>query len=356
MKEGAMHLRATVPPFSFTEGWREQKEFEPSSLNYAEPTATETETLASQADAKGNPELASLLRGLAAEWRNKVNTLDDTVLHEEAIAASRALDILFGQAACHSELALDYLLDLATIILTGLHDLASNGYKGAADVLLASLRGATDQFNVLASNRPEFFLHRTRSAFGIPGVLSPYTEKTRDNAELVEVLEVGKDYAYPLATAGGGRGNKSKFATPSNYWARRLYAYVKEARDKVIRSASLAPDGLQQWVEAHPHLPPWMKNAVILDPLSHETLADWMAVIWEVLLGATDGRPEDEPILQPLGKMPAEHKRKYCKRTLKTTAKDHRNKIKQAIRDGLESLLQQLQQQEKARRAAVVAR
>ena len=58
MKESVMHLHTDIAPFSFTERWKEQKEFEPAPLDFGELRASQMEALASEADSLGNSELA----------------------------------------------------------------------------------------------------------------------------------------------------------------------------------------------------------------------------------------------------------------------------------------------------------
>ena len=315
--------------------------FKPAPLDFAERRALQAETLASRAESAGRLDLARGWRSEAARWRDAITVQNDEAVHLNAVSASQAVDVLLAQATAHSNPALTGLFQLATQALDGLHALACNGRKEAGDILLAILKSATEAFGILAHRKPELFLDTARSAFGVPGIISPFTDKIKDNDELIEVLQVGRDYPYQLPTGTGGKGNRMKFQTPANLWAYRLCNYINIARSEAAKFARLTPDGKQRWVETHPESPAWVDDAVALKPLCPETRRDWSAVIWNIVLDATGGQPEKEEVLCGLQNLPEKREAKYSHAILATTPKMRQKKIKEALERGLRLLVEQ---------------
>ena len=124
--------------------------------------------------------------------------------------------------------------------------------------------------------------------------------------------------------------------------------YISWVQDQAANFARLTPDRQQQLVEAHPNSPSWMEDAVALKPFSQDTLEEWKSVVWQVAMDATDGKPEDEPVLEEFKTKPAVHGSPYSDNTLVTTPKAYRKEIKEALERGLRALARQ---QEKARQA-----
>lgn len=334
-------LRAPFPSFSFRGEWEEQEEFKPEPLDFAERRAMEAESNANLAEADGEYKAAEAYRNIASVWRNNLSILNDAAASISGSTASESIDVLLAQATIGSEQALTVLLALVNQTLAGLHALASNGRTGAADVLLASITEATNAFGILAHRRPDVFLGRTRSAFGVPSIVSPFVEKTRDNAELIKVLRVGETFPFQLPTEASGRGKQMKFRTPANLWVFRLCAHIELAQGKVAKFQRLTPEEQRRLVAAHPASPAWIDDAAALQPLSAETCSQWLDVIWKIAMDATGGKPEEEPILFALQNLPAEHGSRYSDEVFKTTLAAYRKKIKEALERALRQLIAQ---------------
>jgi hypothetical protein len=175
--------------------------------------------------------------------------------------------------------------------------------------------------NDIAEKQPELFHAFARSCFEWPGVISRNPDVSRDNQRFLDKLQQGEDLPF-VNIPRGRKGRTPSFAVLANRLAFELYTKIEIERAGYDYSKSVAEMyGLT--------LPPWIQGAVNLEPFSAKTWRSWAEIAWKIVLEATDGKPEQDKILRPLGKSAGKKKPKFCKKLHTPTANSNvRAKIK----------------------------
>ena len=84
-------------------------------------------------------------------------------------------------------------------------------------------------------------------------------------------------------------------------------------------------------------LPSWIQGAVNLESFSAKTWRSWAKIAWQMLLEKSDGKPEQDEILRPLGESAGKKKPKYCKELHERTINSNvRAKIKARLFEAFE--------------------
>lgn len=297
MDDPSASLPSPFAPFVF-KGWDAPSHIVNPPLNFALLRAAEMETHARRLDSLGQPEQAQSARAAAAWWLHLLQPApSDSLEGEQLYRAGHAIDALLARSV-HSKGALIRLLQLSSQLLTGMCDLAAHDPVAAGHLIFA-LTEATDRMNNLAFFRPEQFREAVKGEATFPGLLSPNPEKTQQNQELVEKLEVGREFKGYLSRGGTKGRRPSILNTPSNLWADRLHRYINEIIP-LLHAEYPAHFG---WT-----FPSWKEEAMKLEPIGPDNWEDWHRVAWTVVLEATSGAPENEPVLHAIGKS-AEKKR-----------------------------------------------
>jgi len=274
--------QAILRPFSFSGGG-----FEKSSRRIAEDQATACESSARYFEKKGRSNLARKQRKMAASWRS-LATLSDTEVERfcEALflKGSETLEALLALAEKRDS-ALSHLVLLANHILDGLLDFAAHRHKQAARAFMQSISATVNNFEFVATQKPELFREWARGSIAIPGLISRNRAQSRDNERLLEVLQQGE--ASYLAPAM--RSKRGRFWTFSgaNLLAVRLISHIQSANifyesDKVLAR------------HCRRDLPSWRKDAAKLKAFSARTWPSWAHVIWQIIIEVS---PQNKPAL-----------------------------------------------------------
>ena len=188
------------------------------------------------------------------------------------------------------------LFDLEEKLSSALHVLVVQKHRDHAGVLLRQLYEAVDRFTIRAALDPSLFREAATLLDGIPGIVSPSREKSEAQNELLDALEVGRCYPLRLNLKKQRGKPLSIQSTPPNLWASRLLRYISEAIPR-----------LEIWQGSG--RPTWGDLALGLDRFSKTTCEEWFKVAWLVVLAATEGHPEREPVLYEIGKAGMNRKR-----------------------------------------------
>jgi hypothetical protein len=257
--------------------------------------------------------------------------VDQTLNIDEA--AERASDAIDALLSSTEKYGLTYLSSTADQVFSGLLALAANGNKKAAEVLANSLLWAVKDFETLISNDQKGKALRAwaRKAVGIPGIISPNREAATHNQQLVKRLEVGKDCQFAILPTGK-KGRRWKYKSPVNDLALRLCHYIDRQR-------ALYKIHLFDEKQGRIKLPAWLHDVTRLQPFSAKTSRSWASVAWAILMDVTNGKPESDSHLRPLGESAALKKPKYCK-TLRaaTKASNIRAKIKSRLFEAFQTI------------------
>ena len=328
------YLHVLLVPFSFNAAEREKDSQWIPPLDFAERRARDMELFALKREREGDQAAAQRFHANAQWWRGLAKLEDseaksiETEYGENAVAM---VDVLLARAAAGSEQAVYSLGQLAKIVHAGLHALAANGNKTAASTVVGVLSNGVVEFNNLARNKPELFRAEAREWPGIPGIITPFTEQTKNNIQLVKSLDVGKNFPLKSPT-GGKKGKTPSLKTPRNYWAVLLFSYIEYARFEVARFTVMSPERRAFFTPAR-HPAPWLQDAVRLKSFSPDTWETWFEVAWQIVLEATEGHPEREPELFKLQSLKKEKDSK-SKGKLETTPSAYSNAIKTALEIG----------------------
>ena len=317
-----------LEPFTF-DGWHGE-ELLNADIDFAESRARLADEMAAMYEKEGKVVFAEEQREEALYWRGVEFLPADQARAEEvrlSVSGTKTVDALLARAK-HSERATQELHLLAERILSGLNALSAHGNEHAARWLVFSLFGGVDKFNLLAHHKPDVFRLVLRGASGLPGIISASSEKTQSNQRLFEQLEVAKD--NPISSYSDD-AKSPKLRTPANSWALRLINYLRDAQIILRTTPPVALEKSQTF-------PPWSSAAVLLHPFSGKTWQAWFAVGWEVIMHATDGAPERQPILFEIGKAAASKRPKHCARIGERTKQSNvraaiSTRLKKAFRD-----------------------
>ena len=326
----------TIPaqPFSFDEKLYNISNPYIPPIDFADKKASQYEAEAYTPEAERQNARSRLLDG-ATFWRNIGSPTDGTRAEANQLeCATSEIDILLCKAAKGSILATTALSILADKILGGLYALSANEDKIAAGHWLGSLTKSISHFNSIAYSKPELFLEQSRCHFGIPGLISPSTEKTKSNVSLVDKLEVGKQFFFKLPKRG--KGNKVRFTTPANLWAARLCGHIELTREQVRHFQSLPATQRPNLFLCDLNLAPWLGEAVQLDVFSEKSWENWFKVGWDIVMEATHNEPEKEPTLLAL--RPRKEKRTTPKGELTITSGTHQCAIREVLKKAFATL------------------
>jgi hypothetical protein len=195
---------------------------------------------------------------------------------------------------------------------------------------------ATYALNSIAEKQPELFHAFARGCFEWPGVISRNAYVSQDNQRFLEKLQQGEDLPF-VNIPRGKKGRTLSFSVLANRLAFKLYTTIETERaGGYDYSKSVAEMyGLT--------LPSWIQRAVNLEPFSAKTWRSWAETAWQIVLEETNGKPEQDKILRPLGKSAGKKKPRYCKKLHKRTANSNvRAKIKARLFEAFERNLKKL--------------
>ena len=284
-------VRAILRPFSVEGG-----ELEIPSIGVAESHAAAHDGSASYYADIGRADLANDARKTAAWWRGLAALPDEAAdrLHGELLLkATEAIDALLALAEKGDKPLLELAL-LANHILAGLLALAAPGRQQAARALMDSIGETVNNFEVLATRKPELFREWARGCIAIPGLISRKTAQTQDNKRLLESLEQGED--CPLAILPTGKRGKSWSFKGATLIAFQLVAHIRISNHFYDIDKGMAGG-------ENPELPGWRHDAVQLNPFSKHSAPKWAEVGWQVLAEISpDNQPDRHPVLKKLFK------------------------------------------------------
>jgi len=209
-----------------------------------------------------------------AEWDAYLKSLkeidaDERLKHEEAVKA------------------LEQRIDLAPLIRA-----VESGVWEACWKLWYVAKEATYALNDIAEKQPELFHAFARGCFEWPGVISRNPDVSRDNQRFLEKLRQGEDLPF-VNIPKGKKGRTLSFNVLANRVAYKLYKKIETARaghDYSEIMAEMLGLTVSSWIEA-----------VNLEPFSAKTWRSWAERSWQIVLETTDGKPEQDEILRPLG-------------------------------------------------------
>jgi len=245
-----------------------------------------------------------------AEWDAYLKSLkeidaDELLKHEEAVKA------------------LEQRIDLVPLIRA-----AESGVWQACWKLWCVAKVATYALNNIAEKQPELFQAFARGCFEWPGVISRNAYVSQDNQRFLEKLQQGEDLPF-VNIPRGKKGRTPSFSVLANRLAFRLYGKIETARaghDYSKIMAEMLGLTVSTWIEA-----------VNLEPFSAKTWRSWAEIAWQIVLEATDGKPEQDEILRPLGESAGKKKPKFCKELHERTANSNvRAKIKERLFEAFE--------------------
>jgi hypothetical protein len=226
----------------------------------------------------------------------------------------------------HEEMlkVLEQRIDLSPLIRV-----AESGVWEACWKLWNVAKEATYALNDIAEKQPELFRPFARGCFEWPGVISRNPDVSRDNQRFLEKLQQGEDLPF-VNIPRGKKGRTLSFSVLANRLAFKLYTKIETERAGDDYSKSVAEMyGLT--------LPSWIQGAVNLEPFSAKTWFNWAEVAWQFVLEVTDGRPEQDDNLRPLGESAGKKKPKYCKELHERTINSNvRAKIKARLFEAFE--------------------
>ena len=329
-------------PFTF-QGWDDPERITNLPLDFAERHIKNHDEFADCLEAAGLLEHALTERGKGRWWQDILENRPDvskwpvgrTDLWDEA---NRASDALLSQAAAGSEKSLLSAALLAANLLRGLRALAAHGIKNGRGSYLRILEDEVNAFEALARQRPEVFAETARKKFGVPGIISPSIEKTQSNVAFVAMLGVGTNLPFVAPVKAKKGATLSLSETAANLWALRLCNYLEG-----VRATFAIPEHqariVANWAEFNQWVAPvWLEAAKSLPLFSRATCDQWAAVAWEVVTEATEGKPEANIELLPLGQSAGQKRPKYCKQLHEPTRQANvrakiKARLKQAFRD-----------------------
>jgi hypothetical protein len=295
--------RAILMPFEINGG-----SLEPLCVGVAESQARAHDGSAKYYDEIGRADLAQRERKRAAWWRGLPHISGEAaerLLIESQLQGAETIDVLLTLVG-KSDKPLSLLVLLANHILSGLLDLAASGRQKAAPAVMAAIGETVNNFEFLATRKPELFREWARGCIAIPGLISRKTEQSRENKKLLESLEQGEDCG--LAILPTGKRGKS--------WSLKGVALIAVRLVAHIRSSNLFYKG-DKGIEGgeYPQLPAWRHEAAKLDRLSKRSAPMWAEVAWLVLAEISPAnQPERHHVLKKLFKV-RQYRIDYTSRT-----------------------------------------
>lgn len=270
-------------PFSFDGG-----EFEKSSRSVAEEHALAHESSASYLEESGRLDFAKKQRELAAWWRGLATLPDvDRVSGDLFLKGTEAIDGLLALAQ-KSDNPLLYLGLLANSILESVLNLVvADERKQAVRVFMQSISEAVNNFEFLATRKPEIFREWAKKNIAIPGLISRNKAQARDNDRLLDTLQQGKD-TYLASLLPNKPGRFWTFEGP-NLLAFRLIAHIQSSNNFYELGKLLIRHGT-------PKIPRWRTKAAKLKPFSAQTWRSWAEVAWQMIVEIS---PEKRPARHP---------------------------------------------------------
>lgn len=225
--------------------------------------------------------------------------------------------------------ALEQRIDLAPLIRA-----AESGVWEACWKLWYVAKEATYALNDIAEKHPELFHAFARGCFEWPGVISRNPDVSRDNQRFLEKLQQGEDLPF-VNIPSGKRGRTPSFKIRANRFAFKLYTIIETARagsdSKSVAEIYrlILPSGVNL---------DWIQEAMNLEPFSAETWPSWAETAWQIVLEETNGKPEQDEALRPLGESAGKKKPKFCKELHRRTINSNvRAKIKARLFEAFET-------------------
>jgi hypothetical protein len=283
---GAMNSidEAIFRPFSFDGG-----EFGMPSANVAEVHAKAHDGSAAYFEDKGRADLVNKQRKLAALWRGlaALSEADANRLCDEFFfKGTENIDSLLALEG-KSASSLLYLGLLATRALNSLLDLAVHGHKQALRAFMGSIGDAVNNFEFVASRKPELFREWAKRSIAIPGLISRNRAQAKYNEQLLELLQQGAE-SHLAFLPTGKRGRMWQFEG-ANLLAVRLIAHIQSSNRSYKTDKRLARSNGTK-------IPAWRIRATKLKPFSAQAWLSWAEVAWEMLAQIS---PAGKPALHP---------------------------------------------------------
>jgi hypothetical protein len=219
--------------------------------------------------------------------------------------------------------ALEQRIDLAPLIRA-----AESGVWEACWKLWYVAKQATYALNDIAEKHPELF-HAFARLFRMAGSYISQPVRLARQPTVLGKIAARRRFAF-REYSERKKGRTSSFSVLANRLAFKLYTKIETERAGHDYSKSVAEMyGLT--------LPSWIERAVNLEPLSAKTWRSWAETAWQILLEETNGKPEQDQILRPLGESAGKKKPKFGKELHKRTANTNvRAKIKARLFDAFE--------------------
>ena len=219
--------------------------------------------------------------------------------------------------------ALEQRIDLAPLIRA-----AESGVWEACWKLWYIAKEASYALNSIAEKEPEMFYAFARGCSEWPGVISRNPYVSRDNQRFLEKLQQGEDVPF-INIPTGKKGRTASPHVLANRFVFQLYKQIETAR---AGSDSKSVTQIYRLV-----FPPqvnldWIQGALNLEPFSAKTWRSWAEIAWQIVLGETDGKPEQDRTLRALGESAGKKKPKYCKELHEQTINSNvRAKIRERL-------------------------
>ena len=258
--------------------------------------------------------------------KDQPHLLDVLYLYGKKVA-----DTLADGAKHHPE-AIQRLRQLLDYCRAALRKLVERGNKHAAVSLVSAVWDGVTDLTRLAHKQPAQFRKIANHSFAWPALISPHPSYKRANAELLELLEVGRRTA--LKASGRSRWSTRRIA---NEVLLSAMAYVSHLLCAVpVRQAMQQAKQTDASLVFDVTIPSIAHKSAALPKLTRETADQWFDVIWELVMQATGRHPERDRVLTRLGQYRADHctTRYGGTQMIPTRATQQAN-----IRDGIKSQL-----------------
>ena len=276
-------VESLLKPFSF-DGWG----FEMPEMRTAENRAELAEIGVSYFEKHGREDLAAEDRAEATWWRELPGVTETSASPHYARwerDARDSIDALLVQAeAAEGSKAFTSLSSLLYRLMAGFHALAAHGNQTAARMWANEICRGVNDFEMLATAKPEIFKEWARGSFAIPGMISRNAEKREDNQRLCKLLEQGEATEWAILPTGKRGWNLEQNA---NGLAARLQSHIQSGRELYE---------LHKVQSRGNKLPDWLEDAMKLAPFSPETWRTWAELAWRIIAEIS---PEGKPGLHP---------------------------------------------------------
>lgn len=167
-------------------------------------------------------------------------------------------------------------------LIKWLFDHAHHGDKGAQEEIATLAKILTQEFVYHALKKSPGILPSVKRWAEMPGWLSRAPEIQEEMQKLCIELDLGGHYPFPLSAKETARGNVHSIRTAQNELVDRLHGYIEQYRISAGRPITQ----LDRYF-----IHPLVLEMVNLQPLSPDTVKDWIAVSRKVLKDATAGNP-----------------------------------------------------------------